>query len=102
MGLERIGRMELVDTDVDQEWAFPEGSEVYGILTGQLEAEGLRGALHVTNFARPRPDGAFTPTVQGVLSTPRVAGCPSIWTGCPSASIPRGAVVVRGVNLSPV
>ncbi|MGA7923417.1 MAG: hypothetical protein WCA77_05520 [Thermoplasmata archaeon] len=70
MRLERIGRIELVYTDVDEEWAFPDGGQVYGILTGRLEAEGLCGTLHATNLARQRPDGAFTPRLRGVLSTP--------------------------------
>lgn len=70
MRLERIGALELVYTDIDEEWAFPEGGQVYSILIGRLEAEGLRGTLHVTNLARQRPDGAFTPTLRGNLSTP--------------------------------
>lgn len=70
MRLERIGTLELIYTDVDQEWPFPEGGQVYGILTGRLEAEGLRGTIHATNLAHQRPDGAFTPTLRGILSTP--------------------------------
>ena len=70
MKLERIGTMELVYTEVDEEWAFPDGGQVYGILTGRLEAEGLRGTIHATNLARQRPDGGFTPTLRGILSTP--------------------------------
>ena len=70
MRLERIGTLELVYTDVDEEWPFPEGGQVYGILTGRLEVDGLRGAIHATNLARQRPDGAFTPRLRGILSTP--------------------------------
>jgi hypothetical protein len=69
MRLERIGTIELVYTDVDEEWPYPEGGHVYGILTGQLEAEGLRGTIRATNLARQRPDGAFTPKLRGVLWT---------------------------------
>lgn len=70
MRLERIGSLELVYTEVDEEWAFPDGGQVYGILTGRLEADGLGGTIHATNLARQRPDGAFTPTLRGILSTP--------------------------------
>lgn len=70
MRLERVGTMELVYTEVDEEWAYPDGGQVYGILTGRLEAEGLRGTIHATNLARQRPDGGFTPTLRGILSTP--------------------------------
>ena len=70
MRLERIGTLELVYTDVDEEWPFPEGGQVYGILTGRLEAGSLRGTIHATNLARQRPDGGFTPALRGVLSTP--------------------------------
>ena len=69
MRLEKIGTLELAYTEIDQEWPFSEGGQVYGILTGRLEAEGLRGTIHATNLARQRPDGAFTPTLRGILTT---------------------------------
>lgn len=69
MRLERVGRLELVYTEVDEAWPFSEGGLVYGIMTGRLEAEGLQGTLHATNLARQRPDGSFTPALRGVLTT---------------------------------
>ena len=71
MRLERIGILELVYTEIDQEWPYSEGGQVYGILTGRLEAESLTGTVHATNLARQRPDGAFTPTLRGILTTPQ-------------------------------
>ncbi len=70
MRLERIGKLELIYTDVDEEFPLAEGGQVYGILTGSLEAGDLRGTLHTTNLARQRPDGGFTPTLRGILATP--------------------------------
>ena len=71
MRLDRIGQLELVYTDIDEEWPFAEGGQVYGILTGQFEAGELRGTLHATNLARQRPDGGFTPKLRGILTTPQ-------------------------------
>ncbi len=70
MRLERIGKLELSYTDIDEEFPFAEGGQVYGILTGTLEAGDLRGTLHATNLARQRSDGGFTPTLRGILTTP--------------------------------
>jgi hypothetical protein len=70
MRLERIGKLELTYTDIDEEFPFAEGGQVYGILTGTLEAGDLRGTLRTTNLARQRPDGSFTPTLRGILTTP--------------------------------
>lgn len=70
MKIENIGRLELTYTDIDVELPYSEGGQVYGILTGSLEAGSLRGSIHATNLARQRPDGAYTPTLRGVLSTP--------------------------------
>jgi hypothetical protein len=70
MRLDKLGKLELTYTDVDEELPFAQGGQVYGILTGTLEAGDLRGTLHTTNLARQRPDGAFTPTLRGILTTP--------------------------------
>jgi hypothetical protein len=69
MRLEKVGRLELTYTDIDQEFPFAEGGQVYGILNGTLEAGDLRGTLHATNLAHQRPDGAFTPKLRGLLAT---------------------------------
>jgi hypothetical protein len=102
MRLERIGSLELVYTDVDEEWAFPEGGHVYGILNGRLEADGLRGTIHATNLARQRPDGGFTPTLRGILSTPEGSKLFFTMDGIsikdPTASPPR-RVVTTGITL---
>ncbi|MGI0129124.1 MAG: hypothetical protein ACREEC_03075 [Thermoplasmata archaeon] len=73
MRLEKLGKVELTYTDVDDELPYEEGGQVYGILTGTLEAGELRGTIHATNLARQRPDRAFTPTLRGVLTTPEGA-----------------------------
>jgi hypothetical protein len=73
MRLEKIGAIELTYTDIDEELPFAEGGQLYGILTGKLEAGALRGTLHTTNLARQRPDGAFTPKLRGILTTPEGA-----------------------------
>ena len=73
MKLEKVGKLELAYTDVDEELPYPEGGQVYGILTGKLEAGELEGTLHATNLARQRPDGAFTPALRGLLTTSRGA-----------------------------
>jgi hypothetical protein len=70
MRLERIGKLELAYTDIDTEFPFADGGQVYGILKGTLETDGLRGRLHTTNLARQRPDGTFTPKLRGILTTP--------------------------------
>lgn len=70
MRLEKIGRLELVYTDMDVEFPHAEGGQVYGILTGTLDAGSLRGSIHATNLARHRPDNVFTPALRGILSTP--------------------------------
>lgn len=100
--LERIGELELVYTETDQEWPFPEGGQVYGILTGRLEAEGLRGTIHATNLARQRPDGAFTPALRGVVTTPDGVKLFFTMDGLsirdPKATPPR-RVVTTGITL---
>jgi hypothetical protein len=73
MRLEKLGKIELTYTDVDDELTYAEGGHVYGILKGTLEAGDLSGTLHVTNITRQRPDGAFTPTLRGMLTTPEGA-----------------------------
>jgi hypothetical protein len=70
MRLEGIGQLQLTYTDIDEEFPFADGGQVYGIMTGTLEAGDLRGNLHATNLARQRPDGSFTPTLRGILETP--------------------------------
>jgi hypothetical protein len=70
MKLEKIGKLELTYTEVDDGLQFSEGGLVYGILTGTMESGDLQGSLHATNLARQRPDGVFTPTLRGVLTTP--------------------------------
>lgn len=69
MKLEKTGRLELTYTEIDEEFPYAEGGQVYGLLTGNLEADGLRGTVHATNLARQRPDGGFTPTLRGILTT---------------------------------
>ena len=69
MKLQKIGRVELIYSDVDVEAEYPEGGQVYGILTGSLEAGKLRGTLHATNVGRQRPDESFAPALRGVLTT---------------------------------
>ena len=102
MRLERIGLLELVYTEVDEEWPFPEGGQVYGVLTGRLETDGLRGTIHATNLARQRPDGGFTPTLRGILSTPEGGKLFFTMDGISikdaSASPPR-RVVTTGITL---
>ncbi len=70
MRLEKIGKIELTYTDIDVEFPFKEGGQVYGTLTGSLEVGDLRGALNATNLARQRPDDQFTPALRGILKTP--------------------------------
>ena len=69
MRVEKVGTIELVYTDIDEELPSQDGGHVYGILTGKLEAGDLRGTLHATNLARQRPDGVFTPALRGLLTT---------------------------------
>jgi hypothetical protein len=69
MRLERIGKLELIYTDIDEELPYADGGLVYGILTGTIEMGDLRGLVHATNLARQRPDGVFTPTLRGLLTT---------------------------------
>ena len=73
MKLKKIGRVELIYSDVDVEAEYPEGGQVYGILTGSLEAGKLRGTLHATNVGRQRPDESFVPALRGVLTTEKGA-----------------------------
>lgn len=68
MRLERIGTLELVYTDIDEEVPFDKGGRVYGILTGKIAAGELTGTLHATNLAQHRVDGAFTPTLRGIIT----------------------------------
>jgi hypothetical protein len=102
MRLEKIGRLELTYTEIDTEFPFGEGGQVYGILTGKLEAGDLRGTLHTTNLARQRPDGDFTPALRGIFSTAQ--GVPMFFTmdgisiKDKNASPPR-RIVTTGITL---
>ena len=69
MRLEKVGKLKLTYTEVDEELPYPDGGQVYGILTGELETDELKGTLHTTNLARQRPDGVFTPKLRGLLTT---------------------------------
>ena len=60
MKLHKIGRVELIYSDVDAEAEYPESGQVYGILTGSLEAGKLRGTLHATNVGRQRPSALMS------------------------------------------
>ena len=102
MRLEKVGRIELIYTAVDEETPYPEGGQVYGILTGTLDAGGLRGAIHATNFARLRPDGVFLPTLRGILTTPEGPRLMFTMDGLsirdPHAKAPR-RLVTTGITL---
>jgi len=102
MRLERIGRLELTYTDIDEEFPYADGGQVYGILTGRIEAGELSGTLHATNLARQRPDGGFTPNLRGLLTTPEGTKLFFTMDGLSirdaKASPPR-RVVVTGITL---
>ena len=102
MKLEKVGTLELTYTDVDEELPYPDGGQAYGILTGRLEAGELEGTLHTTNMARQRPDGVFTPTLRGLLTTSQGAKLFFTMDGLsvrdPKASPPR-RLVVSGITL---
>ncbi|MDG6983463.1 MAG: hypothetical protein JRN28_02780 [Nitrososphaerota archaeon] len=97
MKLEKVGRLELTYTDMDEELSYQDGGQVYGILTGKLEAGELEGTLHTTNLARQRPDGVFTPTLRGLLTTSQGAKLFFTMDGLslrdPKANPPRRQVV---------
>ncbi len=98
MRLERVGRIELVYTEVDEEIPFSEGGLVYGILTGKIEGGEMQGRLHATNHARQRPDGVFTPALRGVVTTDAGARVFFTMDGLsvrdPAAQPPRRVVTV--------
>ena len=73
MKLQKIGRVELIYSDVAAEAEYPEGDQVHGILTGSLEAGKLRGTLHATDVVRQRPDESFVPALRGVLDAEKSA-----------------------------
>ncbi len=102
MNLEKVGRLELIYTDVDEELSYQDGGQVYGILTGKLEAGELEGTLYTTNLARQRPDGVFIPTLRGLLTTSQGAKLFFTMDGLslrdPKANPPR-RLVVAGITL---
>ncbi len=105
MRLEKVGQIELVYTETDDEIPFAEGGLVYGILTGKVDARGLQGTLHATNLARQRPDEAFTPTLRGVVTTTTGAKAYFTMDGIsvrdPAAQPPRRIVTVGLTFWSP-
>ncbi|MDE1822000.1 MAG: hypothetical protein KGJ23_12510 [Euryarchaeota archaeon] len=69
MKLEKIGSLELIYADVDEELEYEEGGIMYGTLRGKMDAGSLKGSMHATNHARLRPDGTFLPTLRGILTS---------------------------------
>lgn len=49
--------------------AYEAGGQLYGTLEGEVQGEGLRGTLHLTNLAPRRPDNVNCPTLRGLLTT---------------------------------
>jgi hypothetical protein len=102
MRLERVGRIELKYTDIDEEFPYSDGGQVYGILTGRIDAGELSGTLHTTNLARQRPDGGFTPNLRGLLTTSQGTKMFFTMDGLsirdPKVSPPR-RIVVTGITL---
>lgn len=86
MRLEKVGKIELTYTDIDVEFPFKEGGQVYGTLTGSLEVGDLRGELNATDLARQRPDDQFTPALRGILKTPGGSTSTSPWMGSRSST----------------
>ncbi len=70
MEWQAIGSLALTYGPKDELVEYDEagGGQVYGVLEGRLEVEGLTGTVHVTNTAPRRTDGIFEPTLRGILT----------------------------------
>ena len=68
MRLEPLGKLTLVYSHLKVVDYGADG-QAYGALEGSIEGPELQGQLHVTNLAPHRTDGAFAPTIRGLLTT---------------------------------
>jgi len=72
MKLEELGKLTLAYTHIKVVDYGADG-QAYGELQGSIEGPDLKGELKVTNLAPRRTDGAFAPTIRGLLTTPEGA-----------------------------
>jgi len=69
MQLEPLGKLTLVYSHLKVVDYGADG-QAYGALEGSIEGPELHGKPQVTNLAPHRTDGAFAPTIRGLLTTP--------------------------------
>ncbi len=70
MRLEPLGTLELIYTKSASVNYESNTGQAYGHMEGKIEGPELQGSLQLTNLATRRPDGDYTPTLRGVLTTP--------------------------------